>query len=140
MGDRIESINDVLDHLLLKPSFLKNVLVERQQFLLASTSYPEYPLQFINLQDYIVVVEGELQGAQDGLEREVKNLVSILFEPSKQDALREWLLRMDGDFLIFILNKRNNEIAILNDALGRLPCYFLSEGKVLLFSSRLKPT
>ena len=58
---------------------------------------------------------------------------------SKDDKkiISDWLIKTDGEFVIYALNKKSKDFVILNDVLGRLPIYyFCKEGNELLSIKR----
>jgi len=135
-----QKMEQSLDTLMYAPDYSKRILVENERFVLACTSYPGYPVQVIHLPAYTVIIEGRLYGlTHDSTRREMARLAGKLFEGNDTSPdLRNWLLDADGDFLIFIFRKATNEIAILNDGLGRLPWYFLDHGEDIVLSREMR--
>ena len=50
--------------------------------------------------------------------------------------IADWLLDTDGDFVLYALNKSNNDFFIMNDLLGRLPLYYTFRNDSELILSR----
>jgi asparagine synthase (glutamine-hydrolysing) len=71
---------------------------------------------------------------------EMEKLSRILFEEKEDNSarLKTLGLNTDGDFVIFILKKSTHQIRILNDFLGRLPCYWYKQGGVFMLSRELR--
>jgi asparagine synthase (glutamine-hydrolysing) len=58
------------------------------------------------------------------VEEELNDLARYLFlDSGSHHKLREWLVETDGDFIVFILEKRSGDAVFFNDVLGRLPTY-----------------
>ena len=56
----------------------------------------------------------------------------------KKDQIAEkWLSKIDGEFIIYALNKKNREFVILNDILGRLPLYYFADESRLIISREI---
>jgi asparagine synthase (glutamine-hydrolysing) len=137
--NRIERSLDSVIHM---PNYSKKVVVRSEQFVLACTGYPEYPVEVLDLPDYTVVVEGRLYDLPDGdLANEIGNMTSLVFGKGSEcdrRRLTTWLQNTDGEFIIFIRAKQTNDIAIFNDLLGRLPCYYFKQGRAMILSRELR--
>ncbi len=139
LASRFTRIGEALESLVHMPGYSSRVLAMDSRFLLAYTGYPEYPVRLVSLPDHLVVVEGRILGlSEDDIACEIKKLVSIIFSAEGRDEVRSWLMRTDGEFLIFVLRKQTGDVAILSDALGRLPCYFCNQEGILLFSREIR--
>jgi asparagine synthase (glutamine-hydrolysing) len=134
-------MDEALDALLHNRDYYKRTLIDCEQFALACTTYPSYPLLVLNLPEFTVVVEGKLYGLTDtDLPKQMERLAGILFEERARNdgRLVAWLLSADGDFIIFFLRKKTNEIIVLNDAIGRLPWYCYRVGEDVILSREMR--
>jgi asparagine synthase (glutamine-hydrolysing) len=106
------------------------------------TRYPEYPVKTFENQDFWVCLEGKIY-SKTGVaqEHEITNLIETAFsmyttDEAQKRILSEWLLETDGDFVIYVVNKKTNDFFMINDVLGRLPLYHYLENKSELIISR----
>ena len=128
-------LDETLDALLHMPSYSKRILIEDGTYFLVCTGYPEYPIQLLDLQNRTVVVEGRILGKPESAKNSIEQVASMVFDSEcGTDKLARWIQETDGEFLIFVLNRDTGEIAMLCDALGRLPCYFSDQNESLLVS------
>jgi asparagine synthase (glutamine-hydrolysing) len=140
LSDDREKIDHGLDSVLNMPGYAKEYLMEDKRFTLACTRPQHYPVRLLDLGECAVVIEGKLYDLNEELIfRKIHTLTQILFEkPSNSEQLRNWFLGTDGDFVIFALRKGTGDIAILNDALGRLPVYCSREMDEVIISRELR--
>lgn len=105
----------------------KQILLNESSYFLACTRYKEYPLISFENENYLIHIEGRIYGKPPALITDELNMMAgWLFESPirREEDITQWLLNTDGDFILFILEKNSGDIAILNDALGRLPLYY----------------
>lgn len=112
------------------------ILLREKTYLLAYTSYEEYPIISFENEESHIYLEGKIYDRENSLiNKELSNLAEGIFRMGykSQEQLSNWLLNVDGDFIVFILNKRSDEIAIINNTLGRLPLYYYKvKGRLIL--------
>lgn len=88
------------------------------------TRYPSYPVTTVTGESLQVVVEGRMYN-RDLSRSELLELGRSIADSTTQSALREWLQETDGDFVIYVLDEKRDQISVLNDLFGRLPVYYL---------------
>lgn len=132
------SIPDSLDALRHDERYESAVLVD-DPHVLASTAYPEYPIQTFESEGLWVCLEGELYDVPDArLADECLMAGEWLHEPIDAERIRDWLLGVDGEFVLYALDTTSGELAVCNDALGRLPLYYHVTGTRLVSSRELR--
>jgi asparagine synthase (glutamine-hydrolysing) len=125
-------------------SYKREILLRQDAYAVVCTRYPEYPIRILDNNKYWVCVEGKFYGKNDlKIENEIFDLIEIIFSANlnADDARRkiaEWLLDTDGDFVLYALNKSNNDFIIMNDLLGRLPLYTYSNGSEIVISREIQ--
>lgn len=132
-------IMKALDSLLHDERYKRETLQKEKSFLLACTRYKEYPITSFENDEYSIHLEGPLYGKNDAsLNLELNNLARLIFqtEAKTTEPITNWLLNTDGDFVVFIWHKKSNQIAIVNDTLGRLPLYYYQKSSEELLVSR----
>lgn len=136
--DRVKRSLDALIH---GPDYSKTLLATGQRFVLASTGYPEYPVRILEFPEGLAVIEGRLYNvAERYLIDEMRKLSGLVFEETEEarKGLVNWLLGIDGDFIIFLFRKDIQKIALLNDAMGRLSWCCFKEGETIIMSRELR--
>jgi len=118
-----------LTALLYNDKYTQEVLLE-DTYLVACTRYPEYPIEIIETSEFWICVEGKIYNKTVSIfGDEIRILLKRIFAGTsltKEDknAIAEWLLTADGDFVIYALDKSTKDFVIINDVLGRLPFYY----------------
>jgi len=108
--------------------------------LLQFISYDGYPfLEFSNDQ-YKVFIEGKIYNKSlSEIRNNIYTILDNVFKHKKDyKKLNDWLQNTDGDFIIYVFEKKTGQIIIFNDFLGRLPAYYYLENDKLIFSRSLK--
>ena len=118
------------------PWYEQSILLDDRRLFLGYTGYKEYPITVIENDRFYICLEGLIYGKSPANTRaELEKLSAILFTETNhpQSRVSDWLLSIDGEFLVFILDKRSGEMCVVNDALGRLPVYYHEmDGRVLV--------
>ncbi len=117
------------------------VLIDDGWLFLGSSRYPEYPMTVIETDSAYICLEGMIYGRSGANTRsELERLSAMLLERADGSASRaaDWLRAADGDFLIFMLDRRSGEMCVLNDVLGRLPVYYHEAGGKIIVSRELR--
>ena len=98
--------------------------------------YDAYPITSFETPEFLLYLEGRLYGLDDSrLESELLHLAHCAFSSDNQTpSLTNWLKATDGDFLIFILQKKTNTIIVINDLFARLPVYYSYDGRTFVIS------
>ena len=115
----------------------ERVLWQTPSSMLTCSSYESYPTYSMENDQFSILLEGSLYNFDGlGLESHLSSLAEILFGSGKEFRrdLREWLLRCDGDFLVFVLHKQTGDVAVLNDLFGRLPAFYSIDNGCLTLS------
>ena len=142
------SNNDVflkaLDSTIHNNSYRVEILLKQEPYLLTSSTYHSYPIRIFENSEFWICIEGRIYGkANHTLTREIYDVIYYIFYHKSQLAKKiivNWLLQTDGDFVIFALDKKNKDFAILNDVLGRLPLYYyyLAKGTEIIVSREVQ--
>jgi asparagine synthase (glutamine-hydrolysing) len=135
-------------------NYKQEILLREPHYLLASSRYSEYPIKiFEDISDFWICIEGKIYCKDDFvIKDELENLLNYVFttysfnatedkscppKPAENnEKLVNWLLKTDGEFILYALNKKTKDFAIMNDALGRLPFYYHNNGHLGLIISR----
>ncbi|SEP71207.1 asparagine synthetase B family protein [Natrinema salaciae] len=126
-----------LDPLLHLGRYEKRVVLDESEHAVGVTAYPEYPVRVYEDENRWVYLEGRIYDHDGSLERELLTVARHALE-SDTDALTEWLLETDGEFVVVAADKRSGRLALLNDLLGRLPLHYHHDGDSFVFSRELR--
>jgi asparagine synthase (glutamine-hydrolysing) len=110
-------------------------LVRAPSYFLAASAYPEYPLSAFDFGDVAIHLEGRLYGPA-ATEALLRTLARGLFE--HHDTAQQWVREVDGEFVVFAMQRSTGRLAILNDGLGRLPLYCRRTSRTLLLSREVR--
>ncbi len=122
--------NNILNSLNYLENNVSQVYLTNNNTFIGWNKYDEYPIYSFETNLVHVIIEGKVYNKSPGiLERELTQLANNFSD----EVLKNWLIQADGDFLIYILNKKSNELIIFNDILGRLPIYYkkFNEGIII---------
>jgi len=124
LWEKIESIQKNSDGV--------SVLYKNETFVLLKKGKENYPVQVIDRQDYTLVIEGKIYGVDvfnnDNLFRCSHE---ILFNKNKDESLHH-LRSLDGEFVVYLINKSSKKIVVVNDYLGRLPLYYIQSDHFII--------
>ena len=143
-GARIRRFQDALNSILHNEYYTAETVLNDDNCLIGCTKYPEYPVKIFENSEFWVCLEGKIYGKQDNIIKdEINHLVSIVFgkkssNEAEKETVSDWLIKTDGDFVIYALNKETRDLAILNDVLGRLPIYYYRDDSKLLVSREIE--
>jgi asparagine synthase (glutamine-hydrolysing) len=120
-------ILECLGSMMHQEDYEQKTLLNGPNYLLACTGYKEYPLSRFESNNYVMYLEGKIYNKDDTtIDKELNVVAEWVSRPfiERKGDLKNWLLSLDGEFLLFILNKSSKSFYFLNDALGRLPVYY----------------
>ncbi|MBS4033795.1 MAG: hypothetical protein KGZ85_04970 [Ignavibacterium sp.] len=129
----------IITSLLHADDYIQTNLISTNFCWTLFTGHSKYPLKVIKNSNFEVFIEGLVYNKND-IELEVclNKLYENLNRPDRINYLNKWIKDIDGDFIILVNDKLGKKYFILNDILGRLPCYFYSDEKLVLFSREIK--
>jgi asparagine synthase (glutamine-hydrolysing) len=144
-NEKDEIFLKALNSIIHNDFYKREILLSDDLYLVGCTKYPQYPVKIFEDSEYWVCFEGKIYGKQHSvLRNEINELMNRIFNTRSniqgdKKIISDWLLKTDGDFVIYALNKKSKDFVIMNDVLGRLPIYyFCNDGKTLLVSRELQ--
>ena len=136
LGQWRDSHFRTLELLLVLDDYKSEVLLEESGYIFSKVGYPRYPVRHFEKGEYYFLIEGKMFGKNwDSVQEELGSIAERLFDESSniKEELSTWLLNTDGDFVVFILHRPSNRLAIFNDVFSRLPLYyFRSEDRIII--------
>ncbi len=130
------AVDDALESVRFFETYDRTDVIAEPDLHVAFTGYPAYPVVTVELDGCVVVLEGYLYDVDD-LEASLEHVVSMLRE-GREDALTEWMLARDGDYLILVVDRSEETIWAINDLFARLPTYRAQIGDTVVLSRELK--
>ncbi len=130
-----------LDSLIHFEEYKRKILLKKKFYFLGYTKYKEYPIISFETNKYCIYLEGKIYGKDyQTIKSELNELSELIFQnqTNTNKQISDWLLNTDGEFIIFILDKKSYEVAFLNDALGHLPLYYYKNKSEIYISREIK--
>lgn len=128
-----------LDALIHTGDYQAKVLLSNNLYFLGYSAYKEYPIVSFENEEFSIYLEGQIYGKDcSAIEADLGTLAKYIFSDQIDvtDRIGKCLLTIDGEFVVCICRKNSKQVAIMNDALGRLPLYYYSGGDGKLVVSR----
>ena len=111
----------------------KNTLLDQTDFGVNIQTHESYPYTSIALNENLhVIIEGQVYNFDQKVF--IEKIVDLLSSPQE---LADFVKTMDGDFIILIHNKSNNQITVINDSFSRLPMYLWRGEKDFILSRNI---
>jgi len=132
-------IAELLERATCEEGRLVEVLRTTPGLTVACTRCHEYPLACFEEGPLWVCLEGRIHGrGHDELRRELLTTARLILERDvPTDALRDWLLAADGEFLLAVHDSDKGAVGVMNDSLGQLPLAYRHSGDRLVASRHL---
>ena len=117
--------------------YTTEIIIESDHVDIQFSSYSRYPRALHDNGEFCIFVEGSIYNkSKPQVGSELTQLGRFLMsskEPPESRA-ENWILENDGEYIAVLFEKATGGLAILSDALGRLPLYYqsLPTGEMLL--------
>ncbi len=116
-------------------SYSSETFVKNENVFIGWNKYADYPITGLETGDFKIILEGKIYNKTD---QELIKDIGQIFSHFNNLVLRDWLLQVDGDFIIYIYNKRSNTSYVFNDILGRLPLYFSFTNRGIIITRHIR--
>ncbi len=119
------------------PDYGEKILFSDDHCILGTIKYESYPLSIFDTPDHKIFKEGIIYNkTEETVQLELSHLGSALDSNPEQadDEVKRWMLEADGDYIISIYNPKKKSLYLFNDLLGRLPFYYYTSDRFILFS------
>jgi asparagine synthase (glutamine-hydrolysing) len=141
------SVLHALSSIAYDKGYRQEILLIDHSCVVACNRYPNYPVKIFNDDNFWICIEGRIYGKEDRIvKKELSELLDYVFSDyvddmyivkgNRNNKLVNWLLKTDGDFIIYALDRKNMDLIIINDILGRLPLYYYYDNHLGLIISR----
>ncbi len=135
LGDESALCDAVLAEQVLDSGYKTEVLARGAGYVLSCFRYDEYPVESFENDQYRIVLEGRVYNRCEGaLGDHLFDLASLAFDNEfSSGKLTDWLVETEGEFLIFLFEKKSGRIRFVNDVFSLLPVhYHISEHKIVV--------
>jgi len=127
--NRIKKNEDELKTILSSQNYLSGykseIFLSNNELFIGWNKYEQYPVTVFTYDRYSIIIEGEIYNKSEFiLKKELTEIIGVIDEKKILSFLPKWLLSTDGDFIIYIIDRKLNEVYIFNDVFGRLPLYY----------------
>ena len=121
-------------------TYRSEVFLQNNHTILGYTGYDGYPIRSYEDDTYFAILEGMIYNVPT---KEVDSFISNIVSQKRHsgiliDNIENFLLNSDGEFVIIIYDKLNEDLIIVNDALGRLPLYYTKGNQKFILSREVK--
>jgi asparagine synthase (glutamine-hydrolysing) len=123
---------------LVNSNFKVQYISKQEKLIILFKDGNNYPYEVIETGKYIVLVEGKIYGINPATDKYFIENVDTLFTESsnifakKLKVSLDFFHSLDGEFVIYIVDKRGEHVLVINDYLGRLPLYFFNQKRFVL--------
>lgn len=135
LGDESVLCDAALAEQVLDSGYKTEVLTQGAGYVLSCFRYDEYPVESFENDRYRIVLEGRVYNRCEGaLGDHLFDLASLAFDNEfSSGKLTDWLVETEGEFLIFLVDKKSGRIRFVNDIFSFLPVhYHISEHKIVV--------
>jgi asparagine synthase (glutamine-hydrolysing) len=112
-----------------------NLLYNDDRIQIGWSGYQSYPIQFYETEDHAIVLEGHLYD-EPNVKSRICDLTEKIFE-GDIESIEKYISRRDAEFVLASVEKSSGKVAVLNDALGRLPLYYTDSDSEPIVSREL---
>lgn len=109
-----------------------SVLLKEKEFILLNKSKENYPVNLIEQRDYVLFIEGKIYGVDVIKDVIFKAYIEKLLHTDQKDECLAYLRNLDGEFIIYLFDKKAEKMIIVNDFLGRLPLYYFRSEQFIM--------
>lgn len=136
-SQKIEYVQKKMLHL---KSYRSKKLFQNSKIIIGSTAYEEYPIEIVDDESSIILIEGMIYNMDDEQIKELLHEIvdSISNKEGFEEKIRKFQFIADGEFIIVIYDKNKNGFCLFNDSLGRLPLYWYEDDNLIIISREIK--
>ncbi len=108
---------------LVEASFKINFISKTDDLILLFRDGNHYPYEIIETNHYIAIVEGKIYDIANYADKTFRQKIDKIYNGENSDQDLAYFYELDGEFIIYILDKNGEKHFVINDYLGRLPAY-----------------
>lgn len=113
------------------PNYYVSNIIKKDNLVIDSVQYKEYPLKRIETNSYIIIIEGSIYPWKDSIVKQIERSVDLLIDSADTGLLKSFIHKTDGEFIITVFQKGSRKVIVFNDYLGRLPLYYSKKQMII---------
>jgi len=127
-----------IDNIAYTNDYRQSIIFSNDSFMIFNSSYEDYPITKFVINDIIIILEGYVYNLD--MDHFINNIVKIYRnnEILNSEIITNKLEEIDGDYIIYIINSKTDELIIINDQLKRLPLYYFENNEFFICARDLK--
>jgi asparagine synthase (glutamine-hydrolysing) len=113
---------------LVKASFKIDFIIKTKNLIILFRDGNHYPYEIIEREDFIAIVEGRIYDIDNLKDKQFTNALTGIYKNGNlASSDLEYIHDLDGEFIIYMLDKKGENHFVINDYLGRLPVYIYND-------------
>ncbi len=116
---------------LVNASFKIHYIIRTDDLIVLFRDGNQYPYQVFRSGSEIILIEGKIYNIDPEQDRTFINNVQKLAKTGNTSLL-EYFHSLDGEFVIYVINRLSRNFFMINDYLGRLPLYVWHQKRFIL--------
>ena len=130
----------VQESMLHYKSYSSTLLLTDRTTTIGFTAYNSYPRKIFETDRFFILLEGMIYNKPDILTEDwlFDFTTGLARGSSSGENLKDFLRKADGEFILVIYDKTEQELTVLNDKMGRLPLYYYKDDDSLFISREVK--
>jgi len=118
---------------LVDASFKINYFLKNKELVILFRDGNQYPYQVIKNEDFIILIEGKIYDTDPEQDKDFLQQARALLNPNDHvERILDYFHNLDGEFIIYVIDDKRENIVVVNDYLGRLPLYVYSQKQFIL--------
>lgn len=123
---------------LVNSSFKVQYISKNENLIILFKDGINYPYEILENKKYIALVEGRIYGLNPVSDKDFLDNIEKIYSDSKNEidfnleVSLKYFHSLDGEFVIYIVDKKSEFVLVINDYLGRLPLYVYNQKRFVL--------
>ena len=116
---------------LVEASFRIQYIINKEDLIVLFRDGNQYPFQVIKSGRHIILIEGKIYNINAVHDKDFINNVKAIAKTGDINLL-DYFHSLDGEFIIYVINRLNRNVTMINDYMGRLPLYVWHQKRFIL--------
>lgn len=133
--NQVDSFEESLNSVSYFENYKEHIIVDDYPINIGYTGYESYPTELYQNKDFTILLEGHIYNSSNT--RETVEVAAEKIANNERLWVQNWLLNLDSEFILVVLENSTDNVYILNDPLARLPIFTHIEGDSISVSREL---